>query len=79
MEMQWCEIWTRDCISASLFAWPLPRLLLQPTMESTRFSYLGERIARDGFAKVSALPAVWDERTAALGFTDVRYFVSRGE
>lgn len=54
---------------------PLKRGMSAPT----RFSYLGERSARDGFAAVSALPAIWDERTASLGFADVRYHVSRGE
>ena len=36
-------------------------------------------MARDGFASVSAAPASWDERTAALKLEDVRYAVARGE
>ena len=34
---------------------------------------------RDGFAAVSSAPAQWTERTDALGLTDVRYLVDRGE
>lgn len=36
-------------------------------------------VTRDGFARTSAAPASWEERTASLGFTDVRYHVARGE
>ncbi len=35
--------------------------------------------SRDNFAAVSEAAADWDDRTASLGYTDVRYAVARGE
>lgn len=36
-------------------------------------------VLRDGFSRTSAAPADWEERTASLGLTDVRYHVACGE